>query len=90
MRLLLGLLSRLLWGFPTVCPLRRRSQPRLGNPQQVQQAYLDSLPLFTEVLLSWSSSQKGLFLGLGKQAGRVTTGPACFSPLPAWEGLTVW
>lgn len=32
---------------------------------QVQQAYLDSLPLFTEVLLSWRSSQKGLFLGLG-------------------------
>lgn len=35
---------------------------------QVQQAYLDSLPLFTDVLLSWQSSQKGLFLGLGKRA----------------------
>ncbi|PRW39266.1 MFS general substrate transporter [Chlorella sorokiniana] len=32
--------------------------------KMVQQAYLDSLPLFTEVLLSWRSSQKGLFLGL--------------------------
>ena len=55
-------------------PLGRRPMPCIrpqtqAPSEQVQQAYLDSLPLFTEVLLSWQSSQKGLFLGLGKQAG---------------------
>ena len=32
---------------------------------QVQQSYMDALPVFTQVMYSWRSSQKGLFLGLG-------------------------
>ena len=34
---------------------------------QVQQSYMDALPVFTQVMYSWRSSQKGLFLGLGER-----------------------
>lgn len=56
-----------------VCPLR----PLCPLRPQVQQGYMDGLPVFANLLFGWRAKQAGLFLGLGAPAGG-----SCALPVP--------
>ena len=49
----------------------------------VQQAYLDSVPMVTQVLYGWSNARKGAFLGLGEcQRECINVNPHALARLP--------